>query len=173
MDEARSRHRTSWHAELHPCKHGTADDATARFPTLRPPPRPLPAYPPRRDDPRPSPRRARRRRPPLPRRPDGDRHPPPDGRRRGRCRRGDPRTREDGAVTVVGVLTAGGDCPGLNAVIRAVTARIEGVHGSEVVGILDGWEGLMTGRVRPLRRDDVRGILGRGGTVLGTSRMDP
>ncbi|HHC08541.1 MAG TPA: 6-phosphofructokinase [Actinobacteria bacterium] len=73
----------------------------------------------------------------------------------------------------MGVLTAGGDCPGLNAVIRAVTARIEGGHGSEVVGILDGWEGLMTGRVRPLRRDDVRGILGRGGTVLGTSRMDP
>ncbi len=73
---------------------------------------------------------------------------------------------------VVGVLTGGGDCPGLNAVIRGVVCRAE-EHGFDVVGIRDGWEGLMTDRVVPLDRDDVRGILGRGGTILGTSRMDP
>jgi ATP-dependent phosphofructokinase / diphosphate-dependent phosphofructokinase len=76
------------------------------------------------------------------------------------------------AAKVVGVMTAGGDCPGLNAVIRAVVARST-QHGVEVVGLLDGWEGLMDGRVRHLDRDDVRGILGRGGTILGTSRRDP
>ena len=69
-------------------------------------------------------------------------------------------------------MTAGGDCPGLNAVVRAVVARSTR-HGIEVVGILDGWEGLMDGHVRPLGRDDVRGILQRGGTILGTSRRDP
>jgi 6-phosphofructokinase 1 len=75
-------------------------------------------------------------------------------------------------VKVVGVLTAGGDCPGLNAVVRAVVARsLE--HDVEVVGIRNGWEGLMDGHVQPLDRDDVRGILGRGGTILGTSRRDP
>ena len=71
------------------------------------------------------------------------------------------------------VLTAGGDCPGLNAVIRGVTARAAGRHGAEVVGILDGWDGLMEGQLRPLDRDAVRGILQRGGTILGTSRRDP
>lgn len=70
------------------------------------------------------------------------------------------------------MLTAGGDCPGLNAVIRAVTARaLE--RGVEVVGVEDGWEGLVHGRTRPLTRDGVRGIIGRGGTILGTSRLDP
>ena len=73
----------------------------------------------------------------------------------------------------LGILTAGGDCPGLNAVIRGVTARTIGRHGAEVVGILDGWDGLMEGRLRPLDRDAVRGILQRGGTILGTSRRDP
>ena len=73
----------------------------------------------------------------------------------------------------LGILTAGGDCPGLNAVIRGVTARTVGRHGAEVVGILDGWDGLMEGRVQPLDRDAVRGILQRGGTILGTSRRDP
>ncbi len=76
------------------------------------------------------------------------------------------------APRVLGILTAGGDCPGLNAVVRAVVARSER-HGIEVVGIQNGWEGLMDGHVRPLGRDDVRGILGRGGTILGTSRRDP
>ena len=74
---------------------------------------------------------------------------------------------------VIGVLTAGGDCPGLNAVIRAVVSRAVVTHGMEVVGIQNGWEGLMEGRVRPLDRNDVRGILQRGGTILGTSRRDP
>ena len=74
---------------------------------------------------------------------------------------------------VIGVLTAGGDCPGLNAVIRAVVSRAVVTHGMEVVGIRNGWDGLMEGHVRPLGRDDVRGILQRGGTILGTSRRDP
>lgn len=76
-------------------------------------------------------------------------------------------------MNVLGVLTAGGDCPGLNAVIRAVVVRAIETHDCEVVGILNGWEGLMQGRTRPLDRDDVRGILARGGTILGTSRLDP
>ncbi len=73
----------------------------------------------------------------------------------------------------LGILTAGGDCPGLNAVIRGVVARAVGDHGLEVLGILDGWDGLMEGNVRRLDRDAVRGILQRGGTILGTSRRDP
>jgi ATP-dependent phosphofructokinase / diphosphate-dependent phosphofructokinase len=73
---------------------------------------------------------------------------------------------------VIGVLTAGGDCPGLNAVVRAVVSRAVG-RDIEVVGIQNGWDGLMEDRVRPLGRDDVRGILQRGGTILGTSRRDP
>ena len=73
----------------------------------------------------------------------------------------------------IGILTAGGDCPGLNAVIRAVTVRAVEHHGLRVVGILNGWDGLMENRVRPLDRDAVRGILQRGGTILGTSRRDP
>jgi 6-phosphofructokinase 1 len=76
-------------------------------------------------------------------------------------------------VDVLGVLTAGGDCPGLNAVIRAVVTRAVVTHGIEVVGIENGWEGLMDGHTRPLDRDAVRGILARGGTILGTSRRDP
>jgi len=76
-------------------------------------------------------------------------------------------------MAVIGVLTAGGDCPGLNAVIRGVTARALYRGDSEVVGILRGWEGLMEGQTMPLDRDAVRGILGRGGTILGTSRKDP
>lgn len=76
-------------------------------------------------------------------------------------------------MPVIGVLTAGGDCPGLNAVIRAVTARSLEQPDAEVVGIKNGWEGLMAGDTIPLNRDSVRGILSRGGTILGTSRMDP
>ncbi|NIA24171.1 MAG: ATP-dependent 6-phosphofructokinase [Gammaproteobacteria bacterium] len=76
-------------------------------------------------------------------------------------------------MKVLGILTAGGDCPGLNAVIRAVVARATITHGAEVVGILNGWEGLMDGDVVPLDRDAVRGILQRGGTILGSSRKDP
>ena len=74
----------------------------------------------------------------------------------------------------IGVLTGGGDCPGLNAVIRAVTkSLIQHGHGKgvEVLGILDGFEGLMgdTPRARPLVWDRVSGILHMGGTILGTS----
>jgi ATP-dependent phosphofructokinase / diphosphate-dependent phosphofructokinase len=76
-------------------------------------------------------------------------------------------------MEVLGVLTAGGDCPGLNAVIRAVVGRATEKHGLEVVGIRNGWDGLMEGDTQPLDRDSVRGILARGGTVLGTSRKDP
>jgi 6-phosphofructokinase 1 len=76
-------------------------------------------------------------------------------------------------MSVIGVLTAGGDCPGLNAVIRGVVARALEAGRHEVVGIINGWEGLMEEDVRPLDRDDVRGILATGGTILGTSRKDP
>ena len=76
-------------------------------------------------------------------------------------------------MSAVGILTAGGDCPGLNAVIRGVVARAIERHDTEVVGVADGWLGLMEGRTRRLDRDDVRGILQRGGTILGTSRFDP
>ena len=75
-------------------------------------------------------------------------------------------------MKTLGVMTAGGDCPGLNAVIRAVVARATG-DGHRVVGVLDGWEGLMENRTLPMTRQDVRGILSRGGTILGTSRLDP
>ncbi|MGA9595687.1 MAG: ATP-dependent 6-phosphofructokinase [Acidimicrobiia bacterium] len=76
-------------------------------------------------------------------------------------------------MPVIGVLTAGGDCPGLNAVIRGVTVRAIKSHDAEVVGIRNGWEGLMEGDTIALDRDAVRGILVRGGTILGSSRMDP
>jgi ATP-dependent phosphofructokinase / diphosphate-dependent phosphofructokinase len=69
----------------------------------------------------------------------------------------------------LGVLTGGGDCPGLNAVIRAVTKSLIHQCAAEVVGIEDGFLGLMEQRVRPLGWDDVSGILATGGTILGTS----
>ena len=75
----------------------------------------------------------------------------------------------------IGVLTGGGDCPGLNAVIRAVTKSLIGQCGAEVVGIADGFAGLMgTPRTQPLDWQRVSGILQRGGTILGTSnRANP
>jgi ATP-dependent phosphofructokinase / diphosphate-dependent phosphofructokinase len=72
----------------------------------------------------------------------------------------------------VGILTGGGDCPGLNAVIRAVV-RCSASRGSEVVGVLDGWQGLIDGDVSELGLREVSGILPRGGTILGTSRTNP
>ncbi|MFQ5570280.1 MAG: 6-phosphofructokinase [Rhodothermales bacterium] len=69
----------------------------------------------------------------------------------------------------VGVLTGGGDCPGLNAVIRAVTKSLILQHNAEVIGFEDGFEGFVEQRVRPLSYRDVSGILTRGGTILGTS----
>ena len=73
----------------------------------------------------------------------------------------------------VGILTGGGDCPGLNAVIRAVVRKGEQVHGDTVVGFLDGWRGVIEGRTTPLDVERMRGTLPRGGTVLGTSRTNP
>ena len=77
-------------------------------------------------------------------------------------------------MDVLGVLTAGGDCPGLNAVVRAVVTRAIVTHGMEVVGVQNGWDGLMAGDTRTLDRDSVRGILGRGGmgTVYLGERVD-
>jgi ATP-dependent phosphofructokinase / diphosphate-dependent phosphofructokinase len=73
----------------------------------------------------------------------------------------------------IGILTGGGDCPGLNAVIRAVVRKGVGVHGHEFVGYRDGWRGPLEGDVRPLGVPEVRGILPRGGTILGSSRTNP
>ncbi len=72
----------------------------------------------------------------------------------------------------LGVLTGGGDCPGLNAVIRAVV-RDGARRGSSVTGFLEGWRGLVEGRTRALSRGDVSGILRVGGTILRTSRTNP
>ena len=73
----------------------------------------------------------------------------------------------------IGVLTGGGDCPGLNAVIRAVVRKGVGVYGHEFIGIRDGWRGPLEGIVMPLGIPQVRGILPRGGTILGSSRTNP
>ncbi|MDA8312718.1 MAG: 6-phosphofructokinase [Actinomycetota bacterium] len=73
----------------------------------------------------------------------------------------------------IGVLTGGGDCPGLNAVIRAVVIAGTRLHGDETVGYLDGWRGVMERRSVPLRPKRVQDLLGRGGTVLGSSRTNP
>ncbi|MHA6803084.1 6-phosphofructokinase [Salinifilum ghardaiensis] len=73
----------------------------------------------------------------------------------------------------VGVLTGGGDCPGLNAVLRAVTRRGVSEYGHEIVGFRNGWQGTLEGAVQPLGLDDVEHILDRGGTVLGSSRTNP
>jgi phosphofructokinase-like protein len=74
----------------------------------------------------------------------------------------------------IGVLTAGGDCPGLNAVIRAVTKSALGQHNLDVMGIEDGFLGLIENRIRPLNSEDVSNILTIGGTILGTNnRTDP
>jgi 6-phosphofructokinase 1 len=72
----------------------------------------------------------------------------------------------------VGVLTGGGDCPGLNAVIRAVTRRSLD-RGCEVVGVREGWRGLVEGKFQALGPREISGILPRGGTILGTTRTNP
>ncbi|GAA4095503.1 6-phosphofructokinase [Nocardioides kongjuensis] len=73
----------------------------------------------------------------------------------------------------VGVLTGGGDCPGLNAVIRAVVRKGVNEHGFEFVGFRDGWRGPLEGVTMPLGIEQCRGILPRGGTILGSSRTNP
>jgi 6-phosphofructokinase 1 len=73
----------------------------------------------------------------------------------------------------IGVLTGGGDCPGLNAVIRAVVRKGVQTYGHEFVGFRDGWKGPLEGLTRQLGVPEVRGILPRGGTILGSSRTNP
>ena len=72
-----------------------------------------------------------------------------------------------------GLLTGGGDCPGLNAAIRAAVRRGDGERGCTLIGFRDGWRGVLEGRADELTDDDVRGILPRGGTILGTSGAQP
>jgi ATP-dependent phosphofructokinase / diphosphate-dependent phosphofructokinase len=73
----------------------------------------------------------------------------------------------------IGLITAGGDCPGLNAAIRAVVRHAHDEVGATVLGFRDGWRGVMDGTADELTRDEVRGILARGGTILGTSGTQP
>src|SRR5438128_10990982 len=72
----------------------------------------------------------------------------------------------------VGVLTGGGDCPGLNAVIRAVGRRVMD-RGDELIGVLEGWKGLVEGLFEPLGAREISGLLPRGGTIIGTTRTNP
>ena len=79
-----------------------------------------------------------------------------------------------GKIDRIGILTGGGDCPGLNAVIRAVAKSAMDKYNVQVVGIEDGFEGFVDGRMRELSNRDVSGILAQGGTILGTSNKgDP
>jgi ATP-dependent phosphofructokinase / diphosphate-dependent phosphofructokinase len=73
----------------------------------------------------------------------------------------------------IGVLTGGGDCPGLNAVIRAVVRKGEGIYGHNLVGFRYGWRGVVEFQTVDLTVGSTRGILHRGGTILGTSRTNP
>jgi 6-phosphofructokinase 1 len=73
----------------------------------------------------------------------------------------------------IGVLTGGGDCPGLNAVIRAVVTKGVNAYGHEFIGFRDGWKGPVEGLTRSLDLADVEDILARGGTILGSSRTNP
>ncbi len=73
----------------------------------------------------------------------------------------------------IGVLTGGGDCPGLNAVIRAVVRKGVGTYGHEFIGFRDGWRGPLENKTMPLGVKEVRGILPRGGTILRSSRTNP
>ena len=75
-------------------------------------------------------------------------------------------------MTTVGILTGGCDCPGLNAVIRAVV-RTGAKHGFDAIGIRDGWLGLVIGNVEPVTDYSVSGILPGGVTILGTARSNP
>ena len=70
----------------------------------------------------------------------------------------------------IAILTGGGDCPGINAVIRAVAKKAINEKGMEVIGIEDGYHGIINNRYRTIKYDDVSGILTLGGTILGTSK---
>ena len=73
----------------------------------------------------------------------------------------------------IGMLTGGGDCPGLNAVIRAVVRKGETNYGDQFIGFMDGWRGLIDNATMPLDWETCRNILDKGGTILGTSRTNP
>ncbi|WP_037604520.1 6-phosphofructokinase [Streptacidiphilus rugosus] len=73
----------------------------------------------------------------------------------------------------IGVLTSGGDCPGLNAVIRSVVHRGVVDHGDEIIGFVDGWRGLLEEDYKELTLESVSGILAQGGTILGSTRVQP
>ena len=73
----------------------------------------------------------------------------------------------------IGILTGGGDCPGLNAVIRAVVRKAEKHYGTTVFGFHDGWKGILDERYEELTIERMRGTLPRGGTILGTTRDHP
>ncbi|HLI32964.1 MAG TPA: 6-phosphofructokinase [Solirubrobacteraceae bacterium] len=72
----------------------------------------------------------------------------------------------------IGILTGGGDCPGLNAAIRAIVRRAV-VRGDQTIGFANGWAGMLEDQARPLSIESTAGILARGGTILGTSRTNP
>jgi phosphofructokinase-like protein len=76
-------------------------------------------------------------------------------------------------VARIGILTGGGDCPGLNAVIRAVVRKGVNRYGHAIVGYRDGWRGVLERTVTPLTPENTSGILHRGGTILGSSRTNP
>ena len=73
----------------------------------------------------------------------------------------------------IGILTGGGDCPGLNAVIRGVVQKGIKEYGNELVGFRDGWKGPLEGLTMPLTLENTRDILPLGGTILGSSRTNP
>lgn len=81
-------------------------------------------------------------------------------------------TQHTGPVRI-GILTSGGDCPGLNAVIRGAVMKGDRIYGHTFLGIRDGWRGLVMDDIRDLPRHDVRGLSRQGGTILGTSRVSP
>jgi ATP-dependent phosphofructokinase / diphosphate-dependent phosphofructokinase len=82
-------------------------------------------------------------------------------------------TKRRGAVMRIGILTGGGDCPGLNAVIRAVVRKGEGVYGHNFVGFRYGWRGVIECETSDLNIANTRGLLPRGGTILGSPRTNP
>src|SRR5258708_37883437 len=73
----------------------------------------------------------------------------------------------------IGILTGGGDCPGLNAVIRAIVRKGIFHHQDQFVGFMEGWRGVLENITRPLDLEAVKGILPQGGTILRTSRTNP
>ncbi len=73
----------------------------------------------------------------------------------------------------IGILTGGGDCPGLNAVIRGIVRKGEDHYGDQFVGFMDGWRGLVDNVTVPLNWETCRDIISWGGTILGTSRTNP